>query len=143
VEPSIYEKINAGASEYNRTARGEEMSSKIIEIEVVGKGKALAETDSRNPAIVEAICQILPLEAPASLWGEEVYFNLPLEINDENPSPDATQGDVSYWSPGPAFCIFFGRTQPYSPVNHLGKVVKGLELFGKVKAGDRIMLRMF
>jgi hypothetical protein len=118
------------------------MNPRIIEIEVVGKGKARAELDSRNPATVEAFCRILPLEAQASLWGEEVYFNLPLEIKDENPSSDAASGDVSYWSPGPAFCIFFGRTQPYSPVNHLGKVVDGLELFWKVNEGDRLMIRI-
>jgi hypothetical protein len=123
------------------TIIGVEMDPRIIEIEVAGKGKALAELDSRNPAIVEAFCRILPLEALASLWGEEVYFNLPLEMKDENPSPNAARGDVSYWSPGPAFCIFFGHTQPYSPVNHLGKVVEGLELFEKVKEGDCISLK--
>jgi hypothetical protein len=117
------------------------MNPTIIEIEVAGKGKALAELDSRNPAVVEAFCRILPLEALASLWGEEVYFNLPLVMKDENPSPNAALGDVSYWSPGPAFCIFFGHTQPYSPVNHLGKVVEGLELFEKVKEGDCISLK--
>jgi hypothetical protein len=118
------------------------MGSKIIEIDVAGKGKALAELDGSNPGIAEAFCRILPLEAAANLWGEEVYFNLPLECKDENPSPSAAPGDVSYWSPGPALCIFFGHTQPYSPVNHLGKVIEGLEVFGKVKEGDRIMLRM-
>jgi hypothetical protein len=118
-----------------------DMSSEIIEIEVEGKGKALAELDGRNPSIVEAFCRILPLEALASLWGEEVYFNLPLVVKDENPSPHAARGDVSYWSPGPAFCIFFGLTQPYSPVNHLGKVIEGVELFEEVKEGDRILLK--
>jgi hypothetical protein len=116
------------------------MNPKIIEIEVADKGKVPAELDSRNPAIVEAFCRILPLEAPAKLWGEEVYFDLPLEMEDETPSPSAAPGDISYWSPGPAFCIFFGSTQPYSPVNHLGKVVKGLDLFEKVREGDRIRL---
>jgi len=113
---------------------------RTIEIEVIGKGKAQAELDERNPGIAEAFWQALPIEARASLWGEEVYFEIPLQREDENPSPSATAGDICYWSPGPAFCIFFGKTLPYSPVNHLGNVVEGLELFGDVAAGDRIVL---
>jgi len=118
------------------------MNPKIIEIEVEDIGKAFAVLDGRNPAIVEALCRILPLEAPANLWGEEVYFTLPLEMEDEDPSPGAARGDISYWSPGPAFCIFFGSTQPYSPVNHLGKVAVGLEIFRQVEEGDRILLKV-
>ncbi len=114
---------------------------KIIEIEVRGRGSALAELDGRNPGIAEAFWQALPFEAAANLWGEEVYFDIQLELKDESPSPTAVAGDICYWSPGPAFCIFFGKTQPYSAVNHIGKVVEGLELFREVAAGDRIVLR--
>jgi hypothetical protein len=115
-------------------------SMKAIEIEVVGKGKAQAELDERNPKIAAAFWEALPIEAKACLWGEEVYFDISLQREDENPSPSAIVGDICYWSPGPAFCIFFGKTQPYSPVNHLGRVVEGLELFKDVAAGDRIVL---
>ena len=111
-----------------------------FQIEIAGKGIALAELDHRNPKIAEAFWQMLPIEAEACLWGEEIYFNIPLQTVDENPSPSASASDISYWSPGPAFCIFFGKTQPYSPVNHLGKIVEGLDLFRDVKARDRIAL---
>ena len=114
---------------------------RTIEIEVKGKGSALADLDERNPLIREAFWEILPLEARVNLWGEEVYFDVPLEMEDENLSPSATAGDICYWSPGPAFCIFFGKTQPYSSVNHIGKITQGLEIFKSVAAGDRIVLR--
>jgi hypothetical protein len=113
---------------------------KYIEIEISGRGKAVAEIDDRNPKVAAKFYQSLPVEAKANLWGEEVYFEVPLELEDENPSPAAKSGDISYWSPGSAFCIFFGRTQPYSPVNHLGRVVEGLNLFESVLNGDRIVL---
>ena len=113
---------------------------RIIEIMVMGKGSALAELDERNPGIRDAFWEILPMEARANLWGDEVYFDVPLEMDNENPSPTAKAGDICYWSPGPAFCIFFGKTQPYSAVNHIGKVVQGLDLFRSVAAGDRIVL---
>ncbi len=113
---------------------------KYLEIEIKGRGKALAELDDRSPRISDAIYQKLPIEARASLWGEEVYFEIPLEEENENPSPATSPGDISYWVPGHAFCIFFGQTQPYSAVNHLGRVVEGLEIFRKAMEGDRIIL---
>jgi len=106
---------------------------RMIEIEIEGKGKALAKLDERNPGIREAFFRALPLEGRASLWGEEVQ--------NENPSPTAASGDVCYWSPGPAFCVFFGKTQPYSAVNHIGKISQGLEVFRRAEAGDRIIIR--
>jgi uncharacterized protein len=113
---------------------------RYIEIDIEGRGKALAELDDRNPKISNALYQKLPIEARANLWGEEVYFEIPLEMENENPSPSAAAGDISYWAPGPAFCIFFGQTQPYSAVNHLGRVVDGLDIFRKMMEGDRIVL---
>jgi hypothetical protein len=113
---------------------------KYIEIEISGRGKAVAVLDDQNPRIAEELYKRLPIEAKANLWGEEVYFEVPLKQEDENTSPASRSGDISYWSPGSAFCIFFGKTQPYSPVNHLGRVIEGLDLFKDVKNGDRIVL---
>ncbi len=113
---------------------------RIIEIEIMGKGKALAKLDERNPKTREAFFDALPIEGIANLWGEEVYFDVPLQMDNENPSPTAVAGDVCYWSPGPAFCIFFGKTQPYSSVNHIGKITQGLEIFKHISSGDRIVL---
>jgi len=113
---------------------------RMIEIEVIGKGKALAKLDDRNCRIREAFFRALPMEGIANLWGEEVYFDVPLQMENENPSPSSAAGDICYWSPGPAFCIFFGKTQPYSIVNHIGKVTEGLEIFKSTAAGDRIVL---
>ncbi len=113
---------------------------KHIEINIPGKGKATIELDARNLQISQELYQILPIEARANLWGEEVYFEIPLKATEENTSPSAVKGDVSYWSPGYALCIFFGETQPYSPVNHLGSITQGIEIFRNVNAGDKIVL---
>jgi hypothetical protein len=111
-----------------------------IQMDITGRGMAIAELDDRNPIISEKLYEQLPIEAKANLFGDEVYFEIPMEIEDENPTPDARAGDVSYWSPGSALCIFFGETQPYSPVNHIGRIIEGLEIFKSVMAGDRIVL---
>lgn len=73
-----------------------------------------------------AILEALPLESIANVWGDEIYFEIPVQLD---PKPDARQdvavGDLGYWPRGPAFCIFFGPTpvsrgpkpRAYSPVN--------------------------
>lgn len=114
-----------------------------IEIEVEGKGKAIAELDDRNPKSAKAIYESLPLENKALFWLEEIYFDIPVTLEEENPSKMAEIGDISYWPPGYAFCIFFGDTQPYSEVNHIGQITENLELFFNVDEGDRIILKKY
>jgi hypothetical protein len=115
---------------------------KRLIIDVAGKGTAIAVMDDRNPRIGEAFLSTLPLVATATRWQEEIYFAIPLEMDDERPSPGSSKGDISYWSPGQAFCMFFGDSQPYSMVNHLGRIIIGLEIIAGTKSGDRISLRI-
>lgn len=112
-----------------------------LEIEVLGKGKATAKLDGRNPETARRFYQNLPLEGKANLWLEEVYFIVPLELEYENQSPNADKGDLSYWPPGAAFCIFYGESQPASSVNHIGKLTSNLELFRSIESEDRIVVR--
>jgi uncharacterized protein len=112
-----------------------------IEIELEGKGKAVAELDNRNPKTAREFYDNLPIEGRALLWLEEIYFDIPLTMDYENPSKSAEIGDISYWPPGYAFCVFFGDTQPYSEVNHIGKVKENIELFFDVNEGERIIIR--
>lgn len=112
-----------------------------IEIEVVGKGTARAQLDERNPETARRFYENLPVEGNAMLWLEEVYFTIPLDFEYENQSPNSDKGDISYWPPGCAFCIFYGESQPASPVNHIGKLSSNLELFGNLDPEDQIIVR--
>lgn len=112
-----------------------------LEIEVEGKGKARAKLDERNPATARRFYQNLPFEGNANLWLEEVYFIIPLELEYENQSPNAEKGDLSYWPPGAAFCIFYGESQPASPVNHIGKLTSNLDLFRNIDPEGRMIVR--
>jgi hypothetical protein len=57
-------------------------------------------------------------------------------------------GDLGYWPPGQAFCIFFGPTpashgdecRPASPVNVFGHVDGDPRVFKSVPAGARVRL---
>jgi hypothetical protein len=90
----------------------------------------------------QKIWDALPIKGRANVWGDEIYFEISVEMPQE---PDARQdmevGELGYWPVGRAFCIFFGPTpvstgdkpRAYSPVNVLGRVlgdVRGLKSVG-------------
>ena len=97
--------------------------------------------ERERPNTCEAIWKVLPLEGVAEIWKEEVYFEIQVKIPNENSTPKTEVGDVSYWPEGPRFCIFFGRSQPVSPVNTFAKIKSGVENFQNVKTGDRVTVR--
>lgn len=112
-----------------------------IEIEIIGKGKATGKLDGRNPETAKKIYEILPIPGDARIYLEEIYFEIPLELDYENPSGSAEKGDISYWPPGQAFCIFYGDSQPYSEVNHIGKITENLKVLKAAEEGDEIIIR--
>lgn len=81
----------------------------------------------------------LPCESRAQLWGDEVYFEIPVALPEESAQAVVPSGTIAYWPPGKCFCIFFGRT-PYSPVNVLGVLDGDPKAFGAVKSGSTIRL---
>ena len=119
------------------------MSVSRIPIIFVIEGVGNAEGEIvriRSPRTADAILRGLPLEGMSALWQEEVYFGIPIKMGNEKASPTVEPGDLAYWPMGSAFCIFWGETQPYSPVNIIGKVNKNLDLFKKVKSGTKIII---
>lgn len=112
-----------------------------IKFTIEGIGKAEGEIIRlRSPRTADAILRGLPIEGMSALWKEEVYFDIPIKMGNEKPSSKVEKGDLAYWPMGAAFCIFWGETQPYSPVNIIGKVTKNLDLFEKVKSGTKIII---
>ena len=112
-------------------------------IRIVAEGLGEAEGELIRymaPRTVEAILRSLPLEGRAALWKEEVYFEIPVKIGGEKPAKTVKKGTLAYWPMGNDVCIFYGETQPYSPVNVIGLLTKNLDLFRKVKSGMRIKI---
>jgi hypothetical protein len=92
------------------------------------------------PKTVELIVRNLPLEGRAALWKEEVYFEVPIKMGEEKAKRIVEKGTIAFWPMGSAICIFYGESQPYSPVNVLGRITKNLEIFGKVKSGTVVRI---
>jgi len=90
------------------------------------------------PRSVDNIVRKLPVEGRAATWKEEVYFEIPVKMGEEKAKPTVEMGTIAFWPMGSALCIFYGGSQPYSPVSILGKITNNLEIFKQVKSGTRI-----
>jgi hypothetical protein len=76
----------------------------------------------------------LPIRASFNTWGDEIYFTIPVDAALDDSARDVVEiGDVGYWPPGQALCIFFGQT----PVSQPGRIMpaSAVNLIGQV-AGD-------
>ncbi len=112
-----------------------------IKFMIEGIGEAEGElVRHQAPRTVDAIVKALPLEGRAALWEEEVYFQIPVKVGEEKARSTVETGTIAYWPMGNALCIFYGKSQPYSPVNVVGRIIKNLELFSRVKSGMKIVV---
>jgi hypothetical protein len=121
------------------------MAERRIRI-TAGTIAAEAVLDQSNTA--QAVWDALPLSVSGDTWGDEIYFGIPVKAKAENPCETVELGDLAYWPPGSAFCIFFGPTpasrgaeiRPASPVNVFGRVTGDPTIFKKVRAGTPIRI---
>ncbi len=122
--------------------------SKRIKI-TVNQHELLAELNDSPTA--QAILEALPIESEANTWGEEIYFSIPVDqplANDAR--ADVEVGELGYWPPGKALCIFFGRTpastgdapRAASPVNPIGRLLDPPDPLRSVREGDPIRVEI-
>ncbi|GIK37947.1 MAG: hypothetical protein BroJett011_17800 [Chloroflexota bacterium] len=97
----------------------------------------------------QQIWAALPLEEQANIWGDEIYFEIPVHVGQEpGARAEVEVGELGYWPLGHAFCIFFGPTPvstdekpaAYSPVNILGRVLGDATQFRAVPSGAKVQL---
>jgi hypothetical protein len=89
----------------------------------------------------------LPIKARGNPWGSEIYFSIPVRTGGENPKEVVERGDLAYWPPGNAFCIFWGPTpvsrgdecRPASPVNVFGKITSDLSPLDSISSTDVVV----
>jgi len=115
--------------------------TKIFSLEII-----LNETN-----IAQKIYNSLPINSVANIWGEEIYFSVPVVLKNEISTTDVEIGDIGYWPEGNSFCIFFGRTQisttdkpvPYSEITLIGKFEPKKEVVAqlkKIRSGEKVRL---
>jgi hypothetical protein len=102
-----------------------------------GKFTMLAELNDSETA--DRIWEALPIHGKGQVWGDEIYFSIPVKMPEQDAQREVTSGTLAYWPPGHAFCIFFGQ-RPYSAVNVVGKLLGTPEDWKKVKDGTEVTI---
>jgi len=128
-----------------------DMSQRIglkIVFKDVGEVEAILDPQL-NPHTVESVVKALPIKGRANRWGDEIYFSTSIKAGEENAREEVDVGDIGYWPPGNALCIFFGSTpastgskpRAASPVNVIGRVISELDMLQKVRNGCEVSIR--
>jgi hypothetical protein len=95
----------------------------------------------------KAILAVLPIASSVLTWGEEVYFEVPVQVaREKSARAIVTPGEIAYWPDGPAIAIGFGRTpisqgdetRLASPCNVFARALGDVKALAAVKAGTRV-----
>lgn len=111
-------------------------------------GKLELEAWLNETKTANEVFEVLPITAAVNTWGDEIYFTIPVTAVPEDAREVVNLGDIAYWPPGRAMCIFFGKTpvskgneiRPASAVNIIGKLEGDYKSLKKVKDGESITI---
>ena len=114
---------------------------------IAGDVAATARLNESRTA--DAIWDALPIEGRANRWGDEIYFEIPVALEPEDGREVVEAGELGYWPPGKAFCVFWGQTpasqgdeiRAASPVNVFGRVEGDTSGFGGVRPGQQVRIQ--
>ena len=109
--------------------------------------KLSIEGELNDSPTSKALINSLPMEGISQIWGDEIYFSTSIsKENDEWAKEPVDLGDIAFWPPGNAICLFFGPTpvssgdeiRPASPTNVMGKIIGDLEELKTINSGDNV-----
>ena len=112
-------------------------------------GAVSVTANLNESSTANAIWDALPIEAKTNTWGDEIYFQIPVQVEEASDAKELVEmGDLGYWPHGNAFCIFFGPTpasrgdeiRAASAVNIVGKVDEDPLLFKNISGGSVIKI---
>ena len=112
-------------------------------------GSLTMEAELNDTQTARQVAEALPIRSGFSTWGDEIYFAIPMEAELEADAREVVEmGDLGYWPPGNAFCIFFGPTpmsqageiRPVSAVNLIGKVIGDSSQFNSLLQDRELFL---
>ena len=115
----------------------------------ISAGQVQVRARLNDTRTAQAIWEALPIAVAGSTWGDEIYFAIPVEQPTEHGQEVVELGDLGYWEPGSAFCIFFGPTplsqgdeiRPASAVTVVGRCLDDARAFKAVRSGEIVRIK--
>jgi hypothetical protein len=104
----------------------------------IAAGEVTVTAELNESETAKAVWEGLPIQGVASTWGEEIYFSTSLSLQVESGQEVVEEGDLGYWPPGQALCLFFGPT-PASRGDEI-RAASAVTIFGHV-VGDAQVLK--
>jgi uncharacterized protein len=110
-------------------------------------GPLALDAELLDTPTANAVAAALPITASVLTWGEEVYFEIPVEVAREREARAlVTPGEIAYWPDGRCIAIGFGRTpisqgnetRLASPCNVFAQALGDVKALRQVKAGARV-----
>ena len=111
-------------------------------------GTVSLDASLNDGATAGAIWDALPVSNSGNTWGDEIYFRIPVDAEGVNLNEVVEFGDLAFWPPGNAFCIFFGPTpasrgdeiRPASGVEVVGRILGDATRLRQVSAGTNVTI---
>ncbi len=94
------------------------------------------------PVTVNALLRSLPADSRVNLQPSMVCLFTDLRVGVEKPRTKFTRGDVAFLPSGGLVCVFLGDASSDRPLNPVGKVETGMEVFDSVRRGDVVRLAL-
>jgi hypothetical protein len=95
-----------------------------------------------SPLSINAIMRILPVDSRVNVQPGMRCLFTPLKVGVEKSRASFVRGDVALLASGGLICVFVQEAKSDHPLNPLGKVDEGLELFEGMKPGDSVRLSL-
>ena len=110
---------------------------------VGGKGEAkLSLYRHLAPLTVNSVLRTLPFDSRVTLQPAMVCLFTELRVGVEKPRVQFSRGDVAFLPSGGLLCVFLGDARSDRPINPIGTVEGGLEVFDAIRPGDVVRLSL-
>ena len=118
----------------------------------INSGSLRIEAELDDSPAGARIVKALPIQAVANTWGDEVYFDSGVSLKADRSAREVMEvGEIAYWPPGKAICLFFGPTpvsgpdgkpRAASPVVPVGRVLGPPAALKSIRDGGQISITM-
>ena len=117
----------------------------------ISDGETIVVAELNDSDTASAVWDALPFRGRVQLWGDEIYFPIPVTAS---LGPDATDvvdvGAVAFWPPGNAMCLFWGPTpastgdecRAASPVSVIGAIEGDARVLATLRSGAELTIEM-